>query len=60
MVQQCTVDVIGVILDVGLTSQLTLRDGTEKDKRLLTIIDESKVSIGVTLWGCACESHNFW
>lgn len=59
IVQQCTLDVIGVILDVGPTSTINLRDGKVKQKRSLTIGDESHVSIGVTFWGSVTEAHRF-
>ena len=53
--QTCTLDVIGVILDVQPTAQLTLKDGSSRDKRTLLIGDESNFSISLTLWGPACE-----
>ena len=59
LVQNCTIDVIGVILDTGMTSTMNLKDGTARDKRMLTIGDESKNSIGVTLWGTVCEAHDY-
>lgn len=40
LVQQCTVDVIGVVLDVGPIGSLNMKDGTSCDKRTLTIGDE--------------------
>lgn len=59
LVQSCNIDVIGIVLDVGPTTALTLRSGESRDKRLLTIGDESNVSIGVTLWGNVCEAHDY-
>ena len=59
IIQQCTVDVIGVILDVGPVQQLQLKDGTSRDKRALMIGDETNFSIGLTLWGAACECREF-
>lgn len=59
LIQNCTVDVIGVILDVGMVSSLTMKDGTQRDKRTLIVGDESKISISVTLWGSACEAHDY-
>ena len=53
--QQQTIDVIGVILEIQPTSQLTLRDGNQKDKRSLVIGDESNTSISLTLWGEVCD-----
>ncbi len=59
MVQSRTVDVIGVILDVGQTSSINTRDGKSRQKRTLTIGDESNVCIGVTLWGQVAEAHPY-
>jgi len=59
MLQQCTVDVIGVVLELGSTSTLTMKDGRQTEKRTLTIGDEGNVSIAITLWGAACEAHPY-
>ena len=45
IVQNCTVDVIGVIFEVGMTSMLNLKDGGQRAKRTLQIGDESNISI---------------
>jgi replication factor A1 len=51
--QQRTVDVAGVILNVGSVSLFQPKDQTRaaKDKRTLTIADESGLKIQLTLWG---------
>ena len=59
LVQSCTIDVIGVILDVGPTSSINMRDGKVREKRTLTIGDESNICIGVTLWGAVTEVHRY-
>lgn len=59
IVQSKIIDVIGVILDVAPTTSINLRDGSMRQKRNLTIGDESHVSIGVTLWGDIAELHPF-
>lgn len=59
LVQSHTVDVIGLILDVGQTSSIKMRDGKERDKRTLTIGDESNKCINVTLWGSVVEAHPY-
>ena len=59
MVGSQTIDVIGVILDLGSTGSINLKDGSTRDKRSLTIGDETNVSIGLTLWGEACEAHRY-
>ena len=51
---------IGVILDVEPVSQIQLKtDGSYKDKRQIMIGDENNVSISATVWGVACEKHDF-
>ena len=60
MMGNVTIDVIGVILDVQETSAIIVRStGESRDKRTLTIGDESNVSIGVTLWGTVCQAHDY-
>ena len=48
---------IGIILDIQPVSQISLKDGGTKDKRSLTIGDESNTSISLTLWGDLCEKY---
>ena len=57
--QQCTIDVIGVVLEVNPIAQIQMRDGAMKDKQTMVIGDESNVSIPVTLWGDACNANLF-
>ena len=59
MVQNQTVDVVGIVLEVGSVQAITLKDGSMKDKRTLTIGDEGNVSIMVTLWGGACNANDY-
>ena len=59
MVQSRTLDVIGVIFDVGPVVQIQTRDGQQRDKRNLVIGDESHFSINVTLWGDVCVCQYF-
>ena len=59
LVQSCTIDVIGVILDVGPTTSINMKDGKVRDKRTLTIGDETNICIGVTLWGPVTEAHRY-
>jgi replication factor A1 len=51
--QQRTVDVAGVILSVGTVSSFQPKDQSRpaKDKRSLTLVDESGLQIQLTLWG---------
>ena len=57
MVQNQTIDVIGVVLELGVTSSINLKDGSSRNKKTLTIGDEGNMSIAVTLWGELCEAH---
>ena len=59
LVQNCTIDVIGIILEVGQTGSITLRSGEQRLKRTLVVGDDMKVSIGLTLWGDTCEAYQF-
>ena len=59
LVQSHIVDVCGVILDVGPTSSINMRNGSQREKRSMTIGDESNVCIGVTLWGNVAEAHAY-
>ena len=55
-----TIDVMGIVLEVGPCTTLNLRGGDQKKRRILTICDESRVSIVVTLWGddlCNCNDY---
>ena len=49
--QSKTIDVMGIILEVGPSRNLNLKGGDQKKRRTLTICDESRTSIVVTLWG---------
>lgn len=46
-----TVDVIGILKDVGAASNFTSKAGRELTKRDVTIVDRSSTTITMTLWG---------
>jgi len=46
-----TIDVIGIVLQVGQVGTLKLKTGETRDKRSLVIGDDTNLSIQVTLWG---------
>ncbi|QDZ22081.1 replication factor A protein 1 [Chloropicon primus] len=48
-------DVVGVVLSVDACATIQRRDGTDTQKRTLTIKDDSNASIEVTLWGNYCN-----
>jgi len=48
--------VIGVIVDVGQMGSIKIKsDGSEREKRTITIMDETGYSVAVTLWGQAAS-----
>ena len=48
---------IGVIVDVGQMGSIKIKsDGSERDKRTVTIMDETGYSVAVTLWGKAAST----
>lgn len=50
--KDATVDIIGVLKDVGETSQIVSKNtGKPYDKRELTLVDDSQFSVRVTIWG---------
>ena len=56
-VSNATVDVLGVITDIGMVSKIiTKKDSTELDKREITLLDKSNCSIKCTLWGKSATS----
>lgn len=46
-----SVDVIGVVENVEPAARITRRDGTEAEKRNITLRDDSNKSIELTFWG---------
>ena len=46
-----TIDILGIVVDVGPVGNLRLKTGESRDKRNLVIGDDTNYSIAVTLWG---------
>lgn len=46
-----TIDVIGIVIEVGPVGNLKLKSGETREKRNLVIGDDTNFSITVTLWG---------
>lgn len=45
-------DVIGVIIDLGQIGTIRIKaTNEERERRLITLADESNTSVGITLWG---------
>ncbi|CAJ2502861.1 Uu.00g102550.m01.CDS01 [Anthostomella pinea] len=50
--KESTVDIVGVLKDVGEVSQITSKStGRPYDKRELTLVDDSGFSVRLTIWG---------
>ncbi|KAI1389773.1 replication factor-a protein [Hypoxylon trugodes] len=55
--KDATVDVVGVLKDVGEVSSITAKStGRPYDKRELTLVDDSQFSVRLTLWGKTANS----
>ncbi|CAI7571348.1 unnamed protein product [Penicillium bialowiezense] len=54
-----TTDVIGVLKDVGETSQITSKStGKPYDKREITLVDNTGYSVRLTIWGATANSFS--
>ena len=52
-----SVDIIGLVTDVTPVTQVKLRSGEEKDRRTITIADDSGSSVDITFWGAAARAQ---
>lgn len=46
-----SVDIVGIVSEIGEKEQLTLKSGAMKVRKSVQLVDDSEKSIGVTLWG---------
>lgn len=46
-----TIDIVGILKEVGETSQITSKTGKPYDKRELTLVDDTGYSVRLTVWG---------
>lgn len=53
--ENAIVDVICIVQNASPIATLNLKDGSMTEKRTLTLIDPSRVSIDLTLWREACN-----
>lgn len=51
-----TIDVIGVIFEVGQIGSIKMKNGENREKLNLVLADDSGYSVPVTIWGDACRS----
>ncbi|OTB09130.1 hypothetical protein M426DRAFT_316422 [Hypoxylon sp. CI-4A] len=57
--KDATVDMVGVLKDVGEVSQITSKNsGKAFDKRELTLVDDSQFSVRLTIWGKTATSFS--
>ncbi|KAI1762025.1 replication factor-a protein [Hypoxylon sp. FL1150] len=57
--KDATVDVVGVLKEVGEVSQITAKStGKPYDKRELTLVDDSQFSVRLTIWGKLATSFS--
>ncbi|KAI0179132.1 replication factor-a protein [Hypoxylon sp. FL1284] len=57
--KDATVDVVGVLKEVGEVSQITAKStGKPYDKRELTLVDDSQFSVRLTIWGKLANSFS--
>lgn len=54
-----TIDVIGVVMEVGQVGSVNLKTGESRQKRELKVADESNAMISITLWGDVATAQNF-
>ena len=54
-----TIDVIGVLMEIGQVGNINLKTGESKQKREIKVADESNAMISVTLWGDVATAQNF-
>ncbi|XP_059068206.1 replication protein A 70 kDa DNA-binding subunit A-like [Cryptomeria japonica] len=52
-----TIDVIGIVIRVDPTSTICKRDGTEVPRRTIKLVDMTRTTIDVTLWGAMVEKE---
>lgn len=57
--QEKSVDVIGIVHSISQVTEIKLKNGTTKPKRVIEILDNSEtkgIQISFTIWGDLCFS----
>ncbi|XP_059073819.1 replication protein A 70 kDa DNA-binding subunit A-like [Cryptomeria japonica] len=52
-----TIDVIGIVISVDLSSTICKRDGTKVPRRTIKLVDMTRTTIDVTLWGAMAKKE---
>ncbi len=50
-----TLDVVGVVANVSENESVTLKSGTQKNRKYVTLVDDSGCAISLILWGNICD-----
>lgn len=53
--QMKTIDVCGVVAEVSENESVTLKKGSQKNRKYITLVDDSGCAISLTLWSTMCE-----
>ena len=56
--QMRIIDAIGILTNTGTSNEIQTKAGETRTKRVLTVCDDSGVSIDVTVWGTVAESFD--
>lgn len=51
-----TIDVCGIVAEVSENEMINLRKGTQKERKYVTLIDDTGYAISLTLWASMNES----
>jgi replication factor A1 len=51
IMQMKTIDVVGIISDLGDKEQVNLRSGQTKFRKYIQLVDDTEKCISLTLWG---------
>ena len=52
------IDFIGILLDTGTSVDVNTRSGETKTKRVLTVCDDTNISIEMTVWATVAQSFD--
>ena len=52
-------DVIGIVIEMSPVSKITISDGSTRDKRIITIADDSNHSVGVIIYDDLTQINKF-
>ncbi len=50
-----TIDICGIIVEVSENEMVNLRNGNQKVRKYVTLIDDSCCAVSLTLWADMCD-----